>query len=100
MDSYQIKFLTRAYRDLDGIYAYLAQTLLEPGTAEKLLDALETAVLSLEQLPHRGAPRKRGAYAGKGYRQLFVQNFTVVYRVDEAHKQVVIVTIRYDRSQF
>lgn len=100
MDNYQIKMFARAFRDLDGIYAYLAQTLQEPVSADHLLDALEEAIFSLEQLPHRGAPRKTGAYAGKGYRQLFVKNFTIVYRVEEMQKQVLIVTVRYARSEF
>ncbi len=100
MDKYAVKLLSRAYRDLDGIYAYIAETLLEPSTAQKLLDALEEAIFGSEELPHRGAPRKNGAYANKGYRQLFIKNFTVVYRVDEINKQVVIVTVRYSRSRF
>lgn len=100
MDKYAVKLLSHAYRDLDGIYAYIAETLLEPNTAQKLLDALEEAIFGLEELPQRGAPRKNGAYASKGYRQLFIKNFTVIYRVDEAKKQVVIVTVRYSKSQF
>ncbi|WP_205079508.1 type II toxin-antitoxin system RelE/ParE family toxin [Pelotomaculum schinkii] len=78
----------------------MAEILLEPSTAQKLLDALEEAIFSLEELPQRGAPRKNGAYANKGYRQLFVKNFTVIYRVDAAKKQIVIVTVRYSKSQF
>jgi len=100
LNKYAVKLLFRAYRDLDGIYAYIADTLLEPGTAHKLVDALEEAIFSLEELPQRGAPRKNGAYANKGYRQLFIKNFTVIYRVDVAKKQVVIVTVRYSKSQF
>lgn len=100
MDKYAVKLLSHAYRDLDGIYAYIAETLLEPNTAQKLLDALEEAIFGLEEMPQRGAPRKNGAYASKGYRQLFIKNFTVIYRVDEAKKQVVIVTVRYSKSQF
>jgi len=69
LDKYAVKLLSHAYRDLDGIYAYIAETLLEPNTAQKLLDALEEAIFSLEELPQRGAPRKNGAYASKGYRQ-------------------------------
>jgi addiction module RelE/StbE family toxin len=92
--------LSRAYRDLDGIYAYIAETLLEPSTAQKLLDVLEEAIFSLEELPKRGAPRRNGAYANKGYRQLFTKNFTLIYRVDETNEQVVIVTVRYSKSQF
>jgi len=41
-----------------------------------------------------------GAYAGKGYRQLFIKNDTVVFRVDENKKQVLIVTVRYSKSSF
>lgn len=100
MDKYVVKLLFRAYRDLDGIYAYIAESLLEPGAAQKLLDVLEQAIFSLGELPQRGALRKKGAYANKGYRQLFIKNFTVVYRVDEAKKQVIIVTVRYSKSQF
>lgn len=95
-----VKFLPRAYRDLDGIYEYIAETLIEPGIAAKLVDSLEEAIFSLESMPKRGALRKTGAYANKGYHQLFFGNFTVLYRIEEAKKRVLIVTIRYSKSQF
>ena len=99
-NKYSVKLLPRAYRDLDGIYTYIAETLIEPGIAAKFVDSLEEAIFSLESMPQRGAVRKTGAYANKGYRQLFVGNFTVVYRVAEAKKRVLGVTIRYSKSQF
>lgn len=49
MDKYAIKLYTRAYRDLDDIYTYIAKTLLEPGTALNIINELEEAVFSLEQ---------------------------------------------------
>ena len=100
MDEYAVKLTTRALRDLDGIYAYIADTLLEPGTAEALVERLENGILSLEKMPYRCTERKRGAYANKGYRNLFIENFTVVYRVEEEKKRVIIVTVRYSRSEF
>ncbi len=100
MDKYTIQLLTRALHDLDGIYAYTAKTLLAPDTAVNLVDEIEEAIFRLEQLPYRGAERKIGAFAKRGYRQLFVRNYTIVYRIDEAKKQVVIVTVRYSPSQF
>jgi hypothetical protein len=33
LDKYAIELLPRAYRDLDGIYEYIAETLVEPGIA-------------------------------------------------------------------
>lgn len=51
MDKYVVKLYTRAYRDLDDIYTYIAETLLEPGTALNMVDELENAIFSLGQLP-------------------------------------------------
>lgn len=97
---YAVNLLPRAYRDLNGIYTYIVETLVEPGIAAKLVNSLEEAIFSLENMPRRGVVRKTGAYANRGYRQLFVGNFTILYRIEEAKKQVLIVTIRYSRSQF
>ena len=99
-NKYRVTLLSRALRDLDGIYAYIARSLLERATAEKLIDTLEQEILSLGSMPYRCAERRTGAYAGKGYRQLFAKNYTVVFRIDEAHRTVIVVTVRYSSSQF
>ena len=98
MGNYQIKLMARARRDLDGIYAYIAGTFFEPGTALKMIEALEEGIISLESMPYRCPKRKRGIYANKGYRQLFIKNYTIVYRIDEISKSVMIVTVRYSAS--
>ena len=92
--------LNRAYRDLDGIYEYIANTLIEPGIALKIIEDIENAILSLDSMPHRCPERKIGVYANQGYRQLFVGNYTALFRIDEINKHVLIVTIRYSSSQF
>ncbi len=48
MDEYAVKLTPRALRDLDEIYAYIADTLLERGTAEALVERLEKGILSLD----------------------------------------------------
>ena len=50
MDDYSVKLYARAYRDLDDIYTHIAKSLMEPSTAVRLIDELETAIFSLEQL--------------------------------------------------
>ncbi len=100
MDNYVVKLYARAYRDLDGIYIYIAENLLEPDTALNMPNELETAIFSLEQLPERGAIRRIGAYANGDYRQLFVNNYVIIYRVLKKKKEVHIVTVRYTPGNF
>jgi len=92
--------LDRAYRDLDGIYNYIANTLIEPGIALNIVSDIEAAILNLDVMPHRCPERKIGIYAKKRYRQLFIGSYTVLFRIDEEAKLVIIVTIRYSSSQF
>ena len=100
MDEYWVRISDRAYRDLDGIYDHIANVLHEPETAIALIDEIEAGILSLDTMPHRCPERKVGAYANRGYRQLFVKNFTALFRINEQKKQVIIVTVRYSSSAF
>lgn len=56
--------------------------------------------MRLDETPYRGSVRRAGAFSNRGYRQVFVKNFTIVYRVDQVRKMVVIVTARYTPSSF
>lgn len=100
MTKYSVKLMQRASSDLDDIYNHIADDFKEIGTAERMADALEDAILSLDEMPYRGSIRRTGAFANRGYRQLFVKNFTIVYRIDEVRKMVMIVTVRYTPSSF
>lgn len=100
MDKYTVKLYARAYRDLDDIYTYIAEHLLEPGTALNMVNELEKAIFSLEEMPERGALRRTGAYANGDYRRLFVKNYVIVYRVLKENREVHIVTVRYSPSNF
>ena len=100
MDKYTVYISPQAYRDIDEIYRYIAEELLAPNTASDTADEIEEAILSLEQLPERGAERKVGIYANKGYRQLFVKNYTIVYRADKESKTVMIITVKYSHRNF
>ncbi len=100
MDKYRVEISPQAYRELDEIYAYIAENLLAPDAAFDTVEAIEKAIFSLDSMPQRGPERKVGAYAYKGYRQLFVKNYTVVYRIEEYRKTVLVVTVKYSPSEF
>ena len=98
--AYTVGLTDEARRNLEGIFAYVSRNLQEPGIAAALIDELEAGILSLGSMPHRCPERRKGIYAYKGYRQLLVKNYTIIYRIDELNRRVVILTIRYSRSSF
>ena len=100
MDKYFVKVLPRAYRDIDEIYTYISRILLENEIAMNFVKDIEKVILDLEGFPYRGAERKIGAYANKGYRQIFYKNFSIIYRIDESQKTVIILTVRYSKRNF
>ena len=100
MDRYTVKLYARAYRDLDDIYAYIARTLSEPDTALNVVNELEKAIFSLEQLPKRGVIRRVGVYKDGNYRQLLCKKYCIVYRLIEETQEVHIVTVRYMPGNF
>ncbi len=100
LEKYRIKLYTRAFRDLDEIYSYIANDLLEPSIATNMIEALENAIFSLEELPERGAIRKTGTYANKDYRQIFVKQYVIIYKVYNEKKEVHIITVRFAPSNF
>ena len=100
MEKYEVLLTPKALRDLDAIYGYVADTLLEAGTAHALIEELEKGIFSLETMPYRCPERRVGVFANRGYRQLFVRNYTILYRIAEPDRQVIILSVLYSRSDF
>lgn len=100
MNKYKVKMFSQAHHDLDRIYEQIASNSNYAEEALALVKKIEDAILSLEEYPYRGAERKQGFYAYKGYRQLFVSGYIIVYEVLEQEKMVAIVTVKFSGSEF
>ena len=86
MDKYKIKVNPRAIRELDHIYKYIANEKLAPENAKGQVDRIKTSILSLATFPQSHQERREGRYAGKGYRQLLIDNYIAIFRIDEQCK--------------
>ena len=95
LDKYKVKVTPRAMRELDNIYEYIANEKLAPENAKGQVDRIKKAVLSLDTFPQSHQERNEGRYAGKGYRQLLIDNYIVIFRIEEASKTVYLITIQY-----
>ena len=95
MDKYKVKVNPRAIRDLDHIYEYIANEKLAPENAKGQVDRIKKSILSLDTFPQSHQERNEGRYAGKGYRQLLIDHYSAIFRIDEPCKTVYVVTIQY-----
>ena len=95
MDKYKVMINPRVIRELDNIYEYIANQKLALENAKGQVDRIKKAVLSLDTFPQSHQERSEGRYAGKSYRQLLIDNYIAIFRIDEPHKTVYVVTIQY-----
>jgi addiction module RelE/StbE family toxin len=95
LDKYKIKINPKAIRDLDNIYEYIALQKLAPETAKNQLDRLKQSILSLNAFPESHQKRIEGRYADKGYRQLLIDNYVAIFRIDDKTNTVFVITVQY-----
>lgn len=89
-----------AIRELDNIYDYIANEKLDYINAKKQVDRIKKAILNLDTFPQSHQERNEGRYAKKGYRQLLIDNYLAVFKIDETQKIVIVLTIQYQGRDF
>lgn len=95
MEKYKVMLYPRAFRDIDSIYAYIALEKLVPENAKSQTDRIWAALETLDSFPSAHQDRQVGKYAGRGYKQLLIDNYVAIYKIDEQNKTVYIVTVQY-----
>jgi len=76
-DSFQIRYLKTAERDLDDIFDYILRD--NPTAAADLLDQFDKAISNLSQNPKMGVIPKDDRLKNLGYRMLIVERYLVFY---------------------
>ena len=97
MDKYKIRINPRAIRELDSIYEYIAAEKQDPENAKGQVDRIKTSILKLDTFPQSHQERNEGRYMEKGYRQLLIDNYVAIFRIDDEKKIVTVVTVQYQR---
>ena len=95
LDKYKVRIYPKAIRELDSIYEYIAKEKQALENAKGQVDRIKKAILDLNAFPQSHQERMEGRYAGKGYRQLIIDNYIVIFKIDETDKSVYVVTIQY-----
>ena len=95
MDNYEVLLYPKAYRDMEDIYSYIAREKLSPINAKRQTDRIWKAIDSLSEFPEAHPERLVGRYAGKGYRQLSIDHYVAIYKVDKSSGKVLVLAVQY-----
>ena len=68
---------------------------MAPENAKGQVDRIKKAILSLDVFPQSHQKRNEGRYSELDYRQLLVDHYIVIFRIDESDKTVYVITIQY-----
>jgi addiction module RelE/StbE family toxin len=77
--------------DVVSIIGYLIENLKSHQAAFTLLDELEKSYLLLKNMPSSGSPVLDPLLADRGYRKFLVNNYLIVYMVDEIKNIVTLM---------
>lgn len=99
-NNYRIVFTETAELELDAIYDYISKTLLSEDSANKLMTKIEESTLRLEIFPESCSIADGYIINNVQYRKLIVDNYILLYNVDDMAKQVNIIHILYGRRNY
>lgn len=97
VEEYTVKLTTQAQEQLRDIVNYIRFTLQAPSIAIKMLDTLESAISSLDRLPHRIPLTEEEPWHRQGVHKLVVKNYLVYFWVDETARKVQVIGVTYGR---
>ena len=98
-NTYEIVFTDTAKEELEEIYEYISEHLLEVGVANRLMDKIEQSILRLEQNPYSCVEVHIKPH-NNVYRKLVIDNYIALYEVEETYKQVVIYRVVYGKRDY
>ena len=99
INKYEIILAKSAKKDIEKIYQYIADNLKEPRIASKLMYKIKKSIFSLERLPYMHAEIHIKPH-NKKFRRLIINNYIVLYKIDEDKKIVSIYNVLYGKKDY
>ena len=96
-EEYEVKITSQANEQMLEILRYIASELKAPDTALRLLDTLETAILSLARMPKSIALTAEEPWRSYGIHRMPVKNYLVYFWIDEDAHKVQVTSVVYGK---
>ncbi|MDO5318711.1 MAG: type II toxin-antitoxin system RelE/ParE family toxin [bacterium] len=94
----EVVYSPKALADIERIHNYIRDALLNPPAAERIVTMIFDAGDSLAATPRPGAPFRSDLDLLKYYRYLTVENYLLVFRVQDGVARIVRVLHRLQDS--
>ena len=95
-DMYRVVYTSHASNDLSGIQRYIAEKFSDPASALNQAARITKAAKSLAVFPNLYRVRRKDS-KGRDIRYCNVDNYVIIYSVDDVNHIVNIVRIVYNR---
>ena len=93
--AYKLIVSKEAHRDVDQIVSYIAHELKNTKAAINFFNDVENSYRHVEENPFMYSLCGDVRLEKEGYRKIPIKNYLIIYRVDEAQKDVFVVRIIY-----
>jgi toxin ParE1/3/4 len=100
MEEYNVTVTPGADRDMDEIFAYIAEKLKAPGAALNQIERMYTALNSLSAMPKRHPLSRDQFLAKQGFRLLPIDNYLAFYVVEDATNEVIVHRVIYAKRNY
>ncbi|MDR2713399.1 MAG: type II toxin-antitoxin system RelE/ParE family toxin [Clostridiales bacterium] len=97
MRDWNVLITPDAVNDLDSIYCYISDELMEPGIAAKQIGRIKAAITKLNHMPYRHPLVRFEPWKSKGLRHMPINNYLVFYIVLESKDSVLVMRTLYSK---
>lgn len=99
INSYEVIVTDIAREELEEIYDYIFNNLCNRIAANNLMNKIEQEIFSLEKNPYKYV-EVHIKHNNEVYRELPVDNYVVLYDIDEEYKQVIVYRAIYGKRNY
>lgn len=99
-NEYKVIITPTAYKEINKIYDYITDDLYAENAAKRLMKKIEEEVLSLKYAPKIHTKIEKFDELKRDYRRIVINNYIILYTIDEENNVVFISHIYYGRRNY
>jgi len=100
VSEYKVNLAAAVYGDLDEIFSYITNVLLEEQVAHNIMREIYDMLSSLKKMPERFSFTHEPELAERGYRRAIVKRYVILYLVDKKNKIVNVARVFHGTTDY